>query len=328
MCSPGVVTIDTDWGVGLIHRRGNCVSSEQTFGKELELKLPGGLDSVDYDFFDAHRPWLLNLVNVKDFCRAHATGYQNVRSVGWPSKCLSAVAEPLFPVHTFFIAQEGRGDSGERMQMMAERHEISNCTCVQAATPERSILAGCSLSAQQMALTAAHVECWQRIAQLDSGEIGLVLEDGIVFHKQWKHHLWKCLLECDWELFMLDCWYLDGWETSQDVPPPCQPTQHQALRCVLAGAYMLTPAAARWLLNRHNRSWDHESDLLDLQARGHAYSSMPKLALQLWRDEPNHVQSATMSTTRECDIAKFYLNTYHHMWPYEFYDYDYSKETF
>ena len=167
---------------------------------------------------------------------------------------------------------------------------------------------------------ACHVECWRGIAGLAHGQAGLVLAGGgggVAFHRQWRALLWEHLggLASGWELFLLDAWGADGgWGGGSAGGAAAEAGVHSSpARCARADAYMLTPAAARWLLEQQRGRLglrSHVCCLAELQARGRAFASTPKLALR--------VCGSASSDER----ARGFSEAYHEQWPREFYDYE------
>jgi len=311
-----VVVVDTDsGGVGVIQRTALPDTEMEA------LQCPSALQETVHRCTQGEGE--VHLVSLKSFQRAHATGFLNVPMAGWPSRA------DEWPIETFYINLDSRPDRRERMEAIISRNQLDKTTRVPACTPKHpqveqwmrdhpengDIIPGWVASAH------SHAECWSRIAQLEHGSVGLVLEDDVVFHKEWKNTLWEQLssLASGWELFMLDAWYMDGWDFSVGGTSR-KPGVHGISRCAFADAYMLTPAAARWLLEQREKLsfWNHETFLLELQTRGRAYSSTPKLALQIWGDTLSDVQPSG----RVGAFQKFYSETYHKVWPRELYDYD------
>ena len=212
------------------------------------------------------------------------------------------------------------------MERLFDLHDIKGATRVEASTPQTPSVRqwldehpeASTVSAAWLASAASHEECWRQVSALPSGSYGLILEDDVLFHKHWRTLLPEALRQCSgWELFMMDCWHMDGWDFSAGSSARVAGV-YPAVNCAFADSYCLTPAAARWLIDRKATRdlWNHESCLMDIQQRGNSFTATPKLALQIWGDTLSDVQPEG----RVLSFKKFYEDKYHKHWARELYD--------
>ena len=174
-----------------------------------------------------------------------------------------------------------------------------------------------------IACSESHARVWDLISALPDGQWGLVLEDDVFFHKEWRSLLDRAVnqLPSDWDLFMLDCFYLGGWDFTSDGN--CgSPGIHEATACSFADAYAITPTACKWLLKRRSEAiaqgeWlNNETLLMELQENGKSFTIIPKLALQHF--DESDIQNNAITA----GMASFYQNPYFLHFPQPLYDYD------
>eukprot|EP00755_Sulcionema_specki_P038461 Sspe_Gene.110929::Locus_92069_Transcript_1_1_Confidence_1.000_Length_830::g.110929::m.110929 len=226
-----------------------------------------------------------------------------------------------------YINLERREDRRRRLEGMLEKYGVS-ATRVVACTPETPEVKEVieeheGIHETLLATGFSHARAWQAV--VDSGEpCGLVLEDDVHFHKEWKTMLEKYLGELPegWELFMLDCIHLNGWDLST-----AGITKAEA--CALADAYVVTAAGAERLLKwHHEHPWkNHETLLIELQSEGNSYTAMPKLALQLsGLASVEHGGKAENSDIQETSTVKAWSKWYRQVYfkRFSMEDYDFS----
>jgi len=211
------------------------------------------------------------------------------------------------------------------MESILRSHQVPHFEFVTAVGPEDpGVVETAKLQPQfhlpYIACTESHAKVWEKIAALPDEEIGLVLEDDVFFHKDWRSLLDQALAELpsDWELFMLDCFYLQGWDFTSDGN--CGRTGiHPATDCTFGDAYLLRPNSARWLLHRRENvltegGWsNNETLIIDLQDRNRSFTYIPKLVLQ------NFDESDIQTAERTRSTAMFYERTYFMRFPKKLY---------
>ena len=248
------------------------------------------------------------------------------RSCTAVSSGISHSKSGLAAMQVFYINLASRPDRRSRMEHLFNVHDIKNAIRVEASTPQTPRVQqwleehpeASNVSAAWVASAASHSACWHQIAALPEGSIGLVLEDDVLFHQCWRTLLPKALDQCQgWELFMLDRWHMDGWDFSAGSSLRVAGV-YPAVKCAFADSYCITPVAARWLIDRQTTRdlWNHESVLMDLQQRGHAFTATPKLALQIWGETVSDVQPSG----RVLAFKNFYEDVYHKHWGRDLYD--------
>lgn len=166
--------------------------------------------------------------------------------------------------------------------------------------------------AGNVACSLSHIEVWRRIVQLpDEHSAALVLEDDVRFIRGWRPQLAACVaaMREAWDVFYLDCSHMSGWEFSRRG-------LQEATNVVYTDAYLISKAAARRALAlfEADDSHDVEGLLLALQDEGRCYTTLPKLALQMWGD------SDIQSSARVHGIAHWYATSYHAVFPEELYE--------
>lgn len=191
-------------------------------------------------------------------------------------------------------------------------------------------------SAREWACAFSHFGVWAAAAAQPPETLCLVLEDDVVMLGGWMRELARLVavaLPSDWELLFLDCTPLaTGWQfggagavRSDAGPPLAVPVRLEGpcSGCSFADAYLLTPAAARHLLTlREEEPYANaETLLVALQDRGHAYTTLPRLALQLW------CCSDIQTDARTRAFGAFYRDTYHRHFPRDLYEYDMGINT-
>lgn len=179
------------------------------------------------------------------------------------------------------------------------------------------------------AVTASHVLALERIAGLPATTWGLVLEDDVVFMKDFRRHLDQVLASLlgrhGW-LMYLDAHHLQGWDFGEggncheDGVLPCGGD------CTLASAYLIAPAAARWVLQRRaEEQWLFiESLLLRLQEAhpSRCFVVLPRLALQLWAAPTPPVESRSniQPATRSQGVGAWFRDVYFKRYAPDLYD--------
>jgi hypothetical protein len=144
----------------------------------------------------------------------------------------------------------------------------------------------------------------------------------------WRYEAWKeqvnavmAKLPEDWELLLLDCYYLaDIWDfcgVRKWDPAVYQEVEvHPASACSFADAYLLTQEAAEWCLSQVEECpWRNaEAILISLQERNKAFTTMPKVAIQRW--ENSNIQGNGFVGM----MQKFYKDSYFKYYPEALYE--------
>lgn len=160
-----------------------------------------------------------------------------------------------------------------------------------------------------LACSESHANVWKKISNLQDEFIGLILEDDICFHVDWQSIVKTVDLPADWELFLFDCSYLEGWDFTSDGNCGSEGLKI-AQQCTLADGYAIKPATARWLLSKRvecmerGEFYNNETLLMELQERNKSFTYFPKLILQ--RFDESDIQS--QETTKA--LNDFYHNLY------------------
>ena len=216
----------------------------------------------------------------------------------------------------YCINLESRVDRKERMIHVFNKYEeLKEYEFVKAIDTSNDLVLSLHdqfshLDKAYIACSESHFKVWNMIASLDV-EYALVLEDDVYFHKDWERILHECLksMPSDWELFRLDCYYLVEWDFCSDGNCGGEGLR-KATDCTFADAYLITPKACRWLLEKkkeflENEEWmNNETLLMELQEKGNTYTYFPHLALQHF-DESDIQQKCTINT-----INAFYNDVY------------------
>ena len=208
----------------------------------------------------------------------------------------------------YYINMDCMPHRRRRMDSMLSRHSLSPRR-VQAITPRDSTFganaerrARCAVAPADghatrvapplLANMLSHVAVWRMVAErADDEPLALVLEDDVMLLRAWRSELNRILrmLPADWDVFMLDSlpvrseWYYSfDCATAPPLPVLAEPPT------LYLDAYVLTPAAARWLLERHvlYPGAPGEDLMVDLQRqRGRVWHTHPKkLAIQTWHE--------------------------------------------
>ena len=215
---------------------------------------------------------------------------------------------PQVLAYAYYINMDSMPHRRRRMDAMLSRHSLSPRR-VQAITPRDSTfganaerLARCAVAPADghatrvapplLANMLSHVAVWRMVAErADDEPLALVLEDDVMLLRAWRSELNRILrmLPADWDVFMLDSlpvrseWYYSfDCATAPPLPVLAEPPT------LYLDAYVLTPAAARWLLERHvlYPGAPGEDLMVDLQRqRGRVWHTHPKkLAIQTWHE--------------------------------------------
>jgi hypothetical protein len=170
----------------------------------------------------------------------------------------------------------------------------------------------------------SHFQIWRDICAAHPSGDGscsatLVLEDDVMLLRTWRAELAQLVAKApaDWELL-----YLDAWPGSccWHFPFGCARRPAELLPADdirFTSAYLIRPSAAHWLLARQAEAphLRHETLLIELQQRGRAWHTLPKLALQLWDDVSDIATDAVAVATRN-----FYRTVYFPVFPRALYD--------
>ena len=210
-------------------------------------------------------------------------------------------------------------------------------------------------SAGYHANAASHAEVWELIAaDPDENAMTLIMEDDVVLHTQWKSLLQAALSSIysngrgpsssdscsagvrangrateaesvdERQPPQLDCLLLDGLYVTGEIsaeygwlgPPSEGP--HRAECVAFSSAYMLTPAAARWLVSRRSErpGSSTEAYLMQLQEeRGASWTHLPRLALQRW----DELASSVAGSGGASNMRKWYEDNYFVRFPWTLY---------
>eukprot|EP01065_Artemidia_motanka_P023995 TRINITY_DN28647_c0_g1_i1.p1 TRINITY_DN28647_c0_g1~~TRINITY_DN28647_c0_g1_i1.p1 ORF type:complete len:226 (+),score=74.15 TRINITY_DN28647_c0_g1_i1:64-741(+) len=180
----------------------------------------------------------------------------------------------------WYINLACRTDRRERMEKLLERHGIE-AERFEALSPAddavRAILDEYTGADSNLtACGASHRAVWSKIAQEQSP--CLVLEDDVALHRDWRRLLDEAVagMGNGWEMLLLDALQLTGADLSKEGVLVAE-------NCVLADAYVLTPAAAAMMLEWYSEdTWkNHETLMLELQRREKSYTVVPRIAVQL-----------------------------------------------
>lgn len=192
-------------------------------------------------------------------------------------------------------------------------------------------------SVLQHANAASHAHVWARVADAGTDEdaLTLIMEDDVVLHNDWAALLSTALGDLRRRAppqappqapppVVVDCVLLDGLFVTGEVSaefgwlgPPAQGA-HRAECLAFSSAYALTPAAARWLLNRRTerQGSSTEAYLMMLQEeRGASWTHLPRLALQRWDEAASSVAGAGGAS----NMRKWYEDNYFPRFPWSLY---------
>ena len=228
-------------------------------------------------------------------------------------------------MRVFCINLKERADRRLRMEALFHKYGVEDWEFVEASNRTTPQVVEANkrfpvFDLPYLACSDSHAQVWALIAELDA-PYALVLEDDVFFHKEWRKLVRESIeaLPSDWELFMLDCFYLQGWDWTSEGN--CGRVGiHPAQSCSFADAYVITPTACQWLLERQKAAleegeWlNNETLLMELQDREKSFTFIPKLALQHF-DESDIQESQLIQS-----MDSFYRTSYFPKYPRDLYD--------
>ncbi len=127
----------------------------------------------------------------------------------------------------------------------------------------------------QKACAQSHVTLWREMLRRDL-EYAFIMEDHILFSKDWKENLdaLQELNDPDWDLVLLNA--SEALET-ENAWLPCKEQW-------LTGAYVVSKKGARWMLNNFPEKWEADWMTWCLQNQGHSYAYFPWPVIQEGKD--------------------------------------------
>ena len=229
-------------------------------------------------------------------------------------------------MHIICINLDERADRRERMSNLFRKYEVKDWEILKATDTKDKIVLETNiqfphLELAYIACSTSHARAWEKVANLEDDQWCLILEDDVFFHKKWKTILLSAIeqLPNDWELFMLDCYYVQGWDFTSDGDCGKEGI-HKASLCSFADAYAITSKACKWLLNLRKQKieegeWlNNESLLMELQENEKSFTYIPKLALQQF--DESDIQTKQLIS----NMDHFYKTVYFPRFGRELYD--------
>ena len=206
----------------------------------------------------------------------------------------------------YFINMDSMPHRRRRMEQLLSLHHLK-ARRVRATTPHDAAFAqlleeiewepaiaerhAANVAPPLRANMLSHAAVWQQVIEREASEpIALVLEDDVMLLKAWRPTVARLLaaLPTEWDVLFLDSlpveseWdFSNGCGVASAVPIRCEPP------VLFLDAYLITPAAARWLLARHRQypSAGGEDLMCDLQKRGRCFHTHPfKVCVQTWHE--------------------------------------------
>ena len=173
--------------------------------------------------------------------------------------------------NTFCVALESRWPA---MQERLQRLKIP-CTRWRACLPsELAERFAKHLNPSQRACAQSHTMLWREMLRRDL-EYAFILEDDVLFHKDWRAMLdsWE-VNDPDWDLILLNA--------SERVEP-----EEAWVACShqwFTGGYVISKKGARWLLAHFREKYEADCMTWVLQDQGHSYARFPWPIVQEGKD--------------------------------------------
>jgi GR25 family glycosyltransferase involved in LPS biosynthesis len=169
--------------------------------------------------------------------------------------------------NTFCVSLESRWPA---MQERLERLGIP-CTRWEASLPDQTYERFAPhLNEFQRACAQSHVCLWREMRRTNL-PYAFILEDDVLFHKDWRAMLdsWE-VDDPEWDLILLNASEKvepeDAWVTCS----------HQWL----TGAYVISQKGARWILTHFKEKYEADCMTWVLQDQGHSYARFPWPVIQ------------------------------------------------
>ena len=130
------------------------------------------------------------------------------------------------------------------------------------------------LNVYQRACAQSHTTLWREMLRRNL-HYALILEDDVLFHRDWRAMLdgWNGE-DPEWDLILLNA--------SERVEP-----EDMWVACThqwLSGGYLLSRSGARWLLANFREKYESDTMLWCLQDQGHSYTRFPWPVIQEGKD--------------------------------------------
>ena len=277
----------------------------------------------------------------------HAAKAMMVRSPLLPSEFSPLLPSASNQVLSFYLNLESRSDRRSQMEAMLSARRLRAQRVPAATVRDAEVL--CMARAHPgkatgyLANLASHTSVWERVAAQEDTSLALIFEDDVLLHRDWWAllHASLCaiakkgtgvgsdsgdtgIVRSDMGSSAFDCLLLDGLyitgETSAErgwLGPDTEGV-HAADGVAFSSAYALTPAAARWLLDRRaaRPGSSTEAYLMQLQEERRAtWTCLPRLALQRWDEAVSSV-----SGSAGCGSMRgWYEKNYFPRWPWALY---------